>query len=151
MFPELELLRRSFNGRTHFVERFLPLLPMGFVWKSPLFCDLEDFDFLHLEIARTHENRPPLQSGVVGVSGVKGSVTAGACVAVIGNINVIPKGWTSSGITPDYPRNQRDEGALLPRTHTLETPLLLSVVFISNASPEQDTRGRSASLLFASL
>jgi hypothetical protein len=47
--------------------------PVGFVWKSCLFCDLKDFDFLHLEIVRTRENRAPAQSGVVGVNVAKGS------------------------------------------------------------------------------
>jgi hypothetical protein len=61
---------------------------VGFVLKSCLFCDLEDFDFLHLELARTGENRLPVQSGVVGVSVAKGSPTAGGCVAVIENANV---------------------------------------------------------------
>jgi hypothetical protein len=55
LFPQGGLPTRSFHGRTHFVERFLPLPPVGFIWKSCLFCDLEDFDFLHLELLRTRE------------------------------------------------------------------------------------------------
>jgi hypothetical protein len=55
--PEPGLLKRWFDGRTDFVASFLPLPPVGFVWRSCLFCDLEDFDFLHLEIQRTRENR----------------------------------------------------------------------------------------------
>jgi hypothetical protein len=58
---------------------------VGFVWKSCLFCDLEDFDFLHLEIGRTGENRLPVQSSVVGVGDAKGSATVGVCVAVLEN------------------------------------------------------------------
>jgi hypothetical protein len=45
-----------------------PVPPVGFVWKSCLCCDLEDFDFLHLEIPRPRENRVPVQSGVVRIS-----------------------------------------------------------------------------------
>jgi hypothetical protein len=61
---------------------------VGFVWKSCLFCDLEDFDFLHSEILRTPENRLLVQSDVVGVSVTTGSPTAGVCVAVMENTNV---------------------------------------------------------------
>jgi hypothetical protein len=64
--------------------------------------DLEDLDFLDLEIPRTCENERA-ESGVVGVSVAKGSATAGVCVAVIENSNVIPKEWTRFGITPDCP------------------------------------------------
>jgi hypothetical protein len=48
--PRTGTLTRSFDGRTDFVARLVPLPPVGFVWKSCLFCDLENFDFLHLEI-----------------------------------------------------------------------------------------------------
>jgi hypothetical protein len=70
------------------------------VWKGCLVHDLENFDFFNLEIARTRENRLPAQSGVVGVSVAKGSVTADVCVAVIGN-NHATKVWTASGTTKD--------------------------------------------------
>jgi hypothetical protein len=50
LFPEPGLLTRSIDGRTDFVARFLPLPPVRFIWKSCLFCDLKDFDFLHLEM-----------------------------------------------------------------------------------------------------
>jgi hypothetical protein len=60
----------------------------------------EDFDFCDLEIQRTRANDIPVQSGVVGVTVAKPSGTAGVCVAVIGNNNVI-KAWTISGATID--------------------------------------------------
>jgi hypothetical protein len=82
------VLTRSFDGRTDFVVRFLPLLPVTLVWRSCLFCDFEDGDFLHAETIRTRENRLPVQSGVVGVSVAKESVTVGFCVAVLENTNV---------------------------------------------------------------
>jgi hypothetical protein len=96
LFPEPGLLTRSFDRRTDFVPRFLAVPPVGFVWRICLFCDLEDFDFLHLEFVRTRENRVPVQSGVVGVNVVKGSATAGVCVAIIGNMNVPSSEWRSS-------------------------------------------------------
>jgi hypothetical protein len=92
-FPEPGLPTRSFDGRTDFVARFLPPPPAGFVWKSCLFCDLEDFDFLHLETSRTRENRLLVQSDVVGVSVTTGSPTAGVCVAVMENTNVPSSQW----------------------------------------------------------
>jgi hypothetical protein len=87
-FPEPGLLTRSFESRTDFVQRFLPLPLVGFVLKSGLFCDLENANFIHLEIPRTREGRAPVQSGVVGVSVAKGSETAGVCVTVTENTNV---------------------------------------------------------------
>jgi hypothetical protein len=86
--------------------------------------DLEDLDFLDLETLPTRENDLLVQSGVVGVSAAKPSVTVGVCVAVIENSNVTSnskpyvafgittdcdqpitttKTWTAFGITPDCP------------------------------------------------
>jgi hypothetical protein len=78
--PKAGRLTRSLEGGTDYVERFLPLQPAGFVWKSCLFYDFEDFDFLHLEMERTREKPLLAQCGVVDVSGAK--------VSVIGNIHV---------------------------------------------------------------
>jgi hypothetical protein len=59
------------------------------IWMGRLVPDLEDFDFLRFEFARTREESLPVQAGVVGVSAAKaGSETAGVCVAVIGNLDV---------------------------------------------------------------
>jgi hypothetical protein len=72
--------------------------------KSCLLCDLENFNFFHLEMIQTRENDVPIQSSVIGVSAAKGSVTETVCMAVIGNNHVprrITKVWTMSGITND--------------------------------------------------
>jgi hypothetical protein len=64
--------------------------------KICLLCDVENFNFFHLEILRTRENDVIVQSGVVGVSAAKGSETVGVYVAVIVNINIrrtIAKAW----------------------------------------------------------
>jgi hypothetical protein len=60
------------------------------IWqKGGLLCDFENFNFLHLEIQRTHEKPEPVHSGVVGVTVAKaGSVIVGVCAAVIGNTNI---------------------------------------------------------------
>jgi hypothetical protein len=71
--------------------------------KGCLVCNLEDFDFFDLEIVRTRENDILFQSGVVGVTSAKLSVTVGVCVAIVENTDVTttPEAWTESGNTPD--------------------------------------------------
>jgi hypothetical protein len=73
------------------------------VWKCPLVGDLEDLNFFNLEIFQTRENDHIVQFGVVGVSIVKVNVTAGICIAVIVNMNVIPKVRTPFEIIKDCP------------------------------------------------
>jgi hypothetical protein len=46
-----------------------------------LFCDLEDFDFPHLEIFSTGENDGLVQSDVIGTQVAKASQTWDVCVA----------------------------------------------------------------------
>jgi hypothetical protein len=67
-----------------------------------LVCDLEDFNFFDFDFLRTRENDVPGQSGVVGVNGAQVTPTAGACVSVIVNNNVLNV-WTEFGITNDCP------------------------------------------------
>jgi hypothetical protein len=67
------------------------------IWKGGLVCDLEDFDFVHCEIARTRENSFPIQAGVGRVNAAKGTATVG----VTANKNAIAKDWADRGITND--------------------------------------------------
>jgi hypothetical protein len=53
------------------------------------FAAAEVYDFLHSEMVRTRENSFRVQAGVVRVTGDKVTVTAGVCVAAIGDPNVI--------------------------------------------------------------
>jgi hypothetical protein len=102
LVPEPGLPTRSLDGRTDFVARF-PVLPaVGLVWKSCVFSDLEDFDFLHFECGATRENGHPVQSSVVGVSRAKLRPTPAVCVAVVGNSNAT-KVWTPLVIRIDCP------------------------------------------------
>jgi hypothetical protein len=61
-----------------------------------LIRDLKNFDFLHREIARTRENRFPVQAGVIRVTATQITETAVAYVAVVGNAKVTEV-WTVPG------------------------------------------------------
>jgi hypothetical protein len=76
--PARQLFARTLN---HVIFEAPPTL----VCKRCLLWDLEDFDFLHLEIERTGENHSRVDCSVVDVSVAKISPSLEVCVAVIGN------------------------------------------------------------------
>jgi hypothetical protein len=79
---------------------------LAICWKCRLVCNLKNFDFLHCELLRAHEE--VLEGSVIRVRAVcpvsaKANVTVAVCVAVIGNSKVIAaaKYCTACGIALD--------------------------------------------------